>query len=134
MRYGEVRGSVADLAAFEADGAPGEPAAAARPELPRRIDLEPEKIERGLTQLVLSLIELVRRLVEKQALRRIEGGSLTAEQIERLGTTLMRLEQQMETLKEHFGIENLNIDLGPLGTLLDDETPGGARWNGHGRS
>lgn len=134
MRYGEVRGSLADLAAFDAVDAPGEPSAPPRPELPRRIDLDPEKIERGLTQLVLSLIELVRRLVEKQALRRIEGGSLTAEQIERLGTTLMRLEEQMETLKDHFGIESLNIDLGPLGNLLDDDSPGGARWNGHGRS
>ena len=132
MRYGEVRGSIEDVLAF--DDACQEPAAAPRRELPRRIDLEPEKIERGLTQLVLSLIELVRRLVEKQALRRIEGGSLDGEQIERLGTTLMRLEQQMETLKEHFGIDNLNIDLGPLGTLLDDDSAGGARWNGHDRS
>jgi len=114
MRYGEVRGRPEDLDAFAG------PLQAPRPEPPRRIDLQPEKIERGLTQLVLSLVELVRRLLEKQALRRIEGGSLTAEQIERLGTTLMRLEQQMEALREHFEIESLDLDLGPLGTLLDE--------------
>jgi len=124
MRYGEIRGSAADLEAFE------EPVAAPRRELPRRIDLEPEKIERGLTQLVLSLIELVRRLMEKQALRRIEGGSLDADQIERLGTTLMRLEQQMATIKDHFKIDNLNIDLGPLGDLFDE--PGEPRWTAQG--
>ncbi len=88
--------------------------------LPPRINIEPEKVERGLTQLVLSLIELIRQLVEKQALRRIEGGSLTSMQVERLGTTLMRLEQKMQELKEHFQIENLNIDLGPLGNLVDE--------------
>jgi hypothetical protein len=118
VRYGEIRGTAEDLEAFD------EPAAPPPRELPRRIDLEPDKIERGLTQLVLSLVELVRRLMEKQALRRIEGGSLDAEQIERLGATLMRLEQQMAALKEHFEIDDLNIDLGPLGTLFDD--PGGA--------
>jgi uncharacterized protein YxjI len=58
--------------------------------------------------------------MEKQALRRIEGGSLTGDQVEHLGTTLMRLEQRMLDLKEHFQIDNLNIDLGPLGSLLDD--------------
>lgn len=128
MRYGEIRGRPEDLEAFE------EPTEPPRPKLPRRINLEPEKVERGLTQLVLSLVELIRRLMEKQALRRIEGGSLTAEQVERLGTTLMRLEEQMEELKDHFKIENLNIDLGPLGNLFDESDRGGeARWNGHGK-
>lgn len=114
MRYGEIRGRLEDLEAFE------EVTETPRPKLPRRINVEPEQVERGLTQLVLSLVELVRRLMEKQALRRIEGGSLNAEQIERLGTTLMRLEAHMEELKEHFKIDNLNIDLGPLGNLFDD--------------
>lgn len=127
MRYGEIRGRPEDFDAF------AEPAdAAPRQQLPRRINLEPEKVERGLTQLVLSVVELIRQLMEKQALRRIEGGSLTAAQVERLGTTLMRLEQQMEELKDHFEIESLNIDLGPLGNLLDEtDRAGGARWNDH---
>jgi len=114
MKYGEVRGRPEDLAVF-AETTP-EPYA----KLPRRIDLDPEKVERGLVQLVLSVVELLRQLLEKQALRRIEGGGLTGRQIENLGTTLMRLEQEMAGLKEHFEIDDLNLDLGPLGNLLDD--------------
>ena len=110
MRYGALRGRPEDFEAF------AESVEAPRAALPRRINLEPEKVERGLTRLVLSLVELIRQLMEKQALRRIEGGSLSAEQVERLGTTLMRLEQQMEELKNHFQIDDLDIDLGPLGT------------------
>jgi gas vesicle protein GvpK len=131
MRYGEIRGSLEDLEAFE------EPAGTApQVALPRRINLEPNQVERGLTQLVLSLVELVRRLMEKQALRRIEGGSLTSGQAENLGMTLMRLEEQMEVLKKHFKIDNLNIDLGPLGNLFDDGSDrggGGVRWQDQGR-
>ena len=114
MHYGEVRGRSEDLEAF------AEPGELPRSRLPRRINLDPAQVERGLTQLVLSLVELVRRLLEKQALRRIAGGSLTVDQIERLGTTLMRLEAHMAELKEHFQLETLNIDLGPLGNLLDE--------------
>jgi hypothetical protein len=119
MHYGEIRGRPEDLEAF------AEPSVTPRPKLPRRINLDPEQVERGLTQLILSLVELVRRLMEKQALRRIAGGSLTTDQVERLGTTLMRLEAQMAELKDHFQIENLNIDLGPLGNLLDEHDRGG---------
>ncbi len=119
MRYGEVRGRPEDIAAF-ATVDPQEVAAASRPTAPRRLDLRPEDVERGLTQLVLSLVELLRRLVEKQALRRIEGGSLEPEQVERVGLTLMRLSAQMDELKRHFDVDDLNIDLGPLGQLLDD--------------
>jgi actin-like ATPase involved in cell morphogenesis len=114
MRYGEIRGRPEDFAAF------GDTAEVPAPKLPRRIKLDSEEVEQGLVQLVLSIIELVRQLMEKQALRRIEGGSLTPLQIERLGTTLLRLEKQMAELKEHFAIDDLNIDLGPLGTLLDE--------------
>jgi len=92
---------------------------------PQRIELDGDHIERGLVELVLAVLELIRQLVEKQALRRVEGGALTPTQIERLGTTLMRLEQEMEALKGRFGIDDLNIDLGPLGTLLDE--PGTVR-------
>ncbi|MFB4164464.1 gas vesicle protein K [Alteribacillus sp. JSM 102045] len=85
-----------------------------------RISLDPEKAEEGLSQLVLTVIELLRQLVEKQAMRRVEGGDLTEEQIEQLGTALMKLEEKMEEMKEILGLgdEDLNIDLGPLGNLL----------------
>ena len=87
---------------------------------PRRIDSDPETVERGLAQLVLTLIELLRQLMERQAIRRIEGGSLTEEEIERLGLTFLRLAERMEELKTQFGLddEELNLDLGPLGDLL----------------
>jgi len=121
IRHGEIRGSPEDLEAFAEEAeTPQSPRA-----LPKRIALEPEKVEQGLTQLVLSLVELIRRLLEKQAIRRVEGGSLSAEEVERLGTTLMKLEEQMENLKVHFKIESLDIDLGPLGNLFDDRGPQG---------
>jgi len=88
--------------------------------LPRRVNADPENVERGLAKLVLTLIELLRRLMERQALKRVEGGSLTDEEIERLGETFLKLEARMEELKRIFGLENeeLNINLGPLGDLL----------------
>lgn len=123
MSYGEVRGRPEDFGAFPGEAEPCR-------KIPKRINLEPEKVERGLIQLVLSLVEFVRQLMEKQALRRIEGGGLSAEQVEQLGTTLSRLEQQMEELRRHFQIESLNIDLGPLGSLIDEAKRGGTvQWN-----
>jgi CRISPR/Cas system-associated endonuclease Cas1 len=85
-----------------------------------RIEAEREDVARGLAQLVLTLIELLRQLMERQAIRRIEAGGLSDDQIERLGQTLMALEEQMEQLREDFGLEedDLNLDLGPLGRLL----------------
>jgi CRISPR/Cas system-associated endonuclease Cas1 len=86
-----------------------------------RLDAEDrEGVERGLAQLVLTIVELLRQLMERQAIRRIEGGGLTDEQIDRLGETLMALEQRMEELRDIFGLEesDLNLDLGPLGRLL----------------
>ena len=90
---------------------------------PSRIDTDPESVERGLVTLVLTLVELLRQLMERQALHRMDAGDLSDEQIERLGTTLMLLEQRMAELRDHFGLtpEDLNIDLGPLGTLLPRE-------------
>ena len=87
---------------------------------PRRINADGERVERGLAQLVLTLVELVRQLLERQALRRVEGGKLSDDEVERLGTALMRLEERMEELKDEFGLgdEDLNLDLGPLGRLL----------------
>ena len=87
---------------------------------PRRISADPEKVEQGLAQLVLPLIELLRQVMERQALRRMDDGTLTAEQIEELGLTFMRLAERMDELKETFGLrdEDLNLDLGPLGSLV----------------
>lgn len=91
-----------------------------RDAFPRRVDADPERVERGLAQLVLTLVELLRQLMERQALRRMEGGTLTDEEIERLGETFMKLAQRMDELKREFGLEDkdLNLDLGPLGNLL----------------
>jgi hypothetical protein len=88
--------------------------------LPARITADPEKVERGLAKLVLTLIELIRRLLEKQALRRMEGGSLTDEEIERMGQTFIQLEAKLRELKSVFGLddEELNLHLGPLGDLM----------------
>ena len=87
---------------------------------PRRVNADPEQVERGLAQLVLTLVELLRQLMERQALRRMDQGTLSDEQIERLGDTFMKLEQRMEKLKREFGLEDrdLNLNLGPLGDLL----------------
>jgi Gas vesicle protein K len=86
----------------------------------RRINADRESLEKGLAQLVLTLVELIRQLMERQALRRVEGGSLSADEVERLGETFMLLEQKMEELREHFELEkeDLNLDLGPLGKLI----------------
>ena len=88
--------------------------------LPERVNIDAQSVEQGLAKLVLTLIELIRRLLEKQAVRRMEGGGLSPEQIEELGLALMKLEEKMAELKEHFGLqdEELNIDLGPIGKLI----------------
>jgi hypothetical protein len=88
--------------------------------LPQRINANPEDVERGLSQLVLTLIELLRQLMERQALRRIEAGSLSDDEIEQLGQTFLKLEAKMQELKQTFDLadEDLNINLGPLGNLL----------------
>jgi hypothetical protein len=88
--------------------------------LSRRVEADPENVEKGLAQLVLTLIELLRQLMEKQAVRRIEAGSLTDDEIDRLGETFMKLEQRMDELKRQFDLrdEDLNLNLGPLGDLL----------------
>ena len=88
--------------------------------LPNKINADPDNVESGLSKLVLTLIELIRKLMEKQAMRRIESNSLNEEEIERLGETLMKLENKMNELKEIFGLtdEDLNLNLGPLGDLM----------------
>jgi hypothetical protein len=88
--------------------------------LTRRVNADPENVERGLAQLVLTIVELLRQLMERQALRRIDDGTLTEEQIERLGRTFMALAERMEELRTQFGLDedDLNLNLGPLGNLL----------------
>jgi Gas vesicle protein K len=85
-----------------------------------RLNFEPEDVKNGLGQLVLTLVKLLHELMERQAIRRIDAGSLTDEQIERLGLTLMRQADEIERLRKEFGLEpeDLNLDLGPLGKLL----------------
>ncbi|MBO0683261.1 MAG: gas vesicle protein K [Actinobacteria bacterium] len=92
-----------------------------------RVDVQHETVERSLVALVLAVVELLRQLMERQALRRVDQGDLTDQQIEEIGRTLMALEERMAELRRHFGlsIADLNMDLGPLGPLLsidgDDE-------------
>jgi Gas vesicle protein K len=88
--------------------------------LPSRIDVNTEGIEQGLAQLVLTLVEFLRQLLERQAVRRMEGGSLSDEEVERVGLALMKLEEKVHELAEQFGLRpsDLNINLGPLGDLL----------------
>ena len=84
-----------------------------------RLNLEPDRIERGVLKLVLALVELLRQVMEKQAMRRIEAGQLTSDEIDRLGRSLMTLESTVVSLQAQFAIDDLNIDLGPAGCLLD---------------
>ena len=98
---------------------PSAAAAAAVADLPSRIKLDPDNVRNGLAQLVLTLVELLRELLERQALRRIDAGSLTEAEVERLGETFLRLAEEIEKLKQYFGFsdEDLNLNLGPLGKL-----------------
>ena len=93
--------------------------AAVLSKVPSKLKFNPENVRNGLAQLVLTLVELLRELLERQALRRIDGGSLSDEEIERVGATFVRLAEEIENLKEYFGFtdEDLNIDLGPLGKV-----------------
>ena len=88
--------------------------------LSRRINSDPENLEKGLAQLVLTIIELLRQLMERQAIRRIEGGTLSDDEVERLGQTFLLLADRMEELKDAFGLtsDDLNLNLGPLGNLM----------------
>ncbi|HKR08731.1 MAG TPA: gas vesicle protein GvpJ [Gemmatimonadaceae bacterium] len=87
--------------------------------LPPRLNTDPEKVENGLAKLVLTLIEVLRKVLEHQAVRRMEGGHLSEAEIEKLGIALLRLNDRMQEMKGIFGLsdEDLQIDLGPLGKL-----------------
>ncbi|HUR92579.1 MAG TPA: gas vesicle protein K [Gemmatimonadaceae bacterium] len=89
------------------------------PGLPDRIDADASAAENGLARLVLTLIELLRKVLEHQAIRRMDGGGLTEDEVEKLGLAMLRLHKRMEDMKEVFGLadEDLQVDLGPLGRL-----------------
>ena len=103
-----------------AETSPEGRAAAALADLPSKIRLQPENVRNGLAQLVLTVVELLRELLERQALRRIDAGSLSEQQIEKLGLTLMQQAEEIDRLRKEFGLEDqdLNLDLGPLGRLF----------------
>ena len=88
--------------------------------LPDRVDVDPDAVENGLAKLVLTLVEFLRQLLERQAVRRMEGGTLSDEEVERMGLALMRLEQKVHEMARTFGIDpsELNLELGPLGRLV----------------
>ena len=104
-------GDLVPLAAELRDIAPG---------LPARLDARAEDIDAGVAKLVLTLVEFVRQVLEHQAVRRMEGGGLSDEEVEKLGVALLRLQERVQEVKDVFGLrgEELNIDLGPLGRLL----------------
>ncbi|WP_374229182.1 MULTISPECIES: gas vesicle protein K [Ktedonobacter] len=85
-----------------------------------KANIDPKNVEKGLAKLVLTLIDLIRQLMEKQAIRRVEDDQLSSDEIEKVGNAFLLLEEKMEELKETFGLtdEDLNLDLGPLGDLL----------------
>lgn len=87
---------------------------------PARIDVQPDRVRNGLVKLVLTVVKLLHELLERQAVRRMQSGSLSQAEIERLGVTLMRQAEEIEALRNEFGLEeaDLNMDLGPLGKLL----------------
>lgn len=103
-----------------AGGAGPRPVRRSLPGPPRRLETGPDQVEHDLVCLVLSVVELIRRHMERQAARRVDGDGLSAEQVEAVGLTLMRLDEAVTRLKDHFGVEDdeLNLSLDPLGTLL----------------
>jgi hypothetical protein len=92
----------------------------APPARARRLNIDPEQVKNGLAQLALTLVKLLHELMERQAIRRMDLGDLSEAEIDRLGTTLMKQGEQIEQLRDAFGLspEDLNLDLGPLGKLL----------------
>ena len=87
---------------------------------PPRWNADPEDVQKSVVRLVLALVEFLRKLLERQAIRRMESGTLTSDETERIGQALMKLEETIRQLATHFGLkpEELNLDLGPLGRLI----------------
>ena len=88
--------------------------------LPERVNVDPEGVEQGLAKLVLTLVEFLRQVLERQAIRRMDGGTLTDDEVERVGLALMRLEAKVREMAVAFGLDpdDLNLGLGPIGKLL----------------
>ena len=88
--------------------------------LPERVNVDPEGVEQGLAKLVLTLVEFLRQVLERQAIRRMDGGTLTDDEVERVGVALMRLEAKVREMAVAFGLDpdDLNLGLGPIGKLL----------------
>ncbi|MFN8636745.1 MAG: gas vesicle protein K [Chloroflexota bacterium] len=118
-RLDSGRPSASPVSVGHGDAAPFDPQGA---DFGGRLNADPATVEQGLAKLVLSLIELLRRLLEKQALRRIEAGSLSEVEIERMGETFLRLERKMNELKATFSLTDgdLNLNLGPIADLIQD--------------
>ncbi|QKW32357.1 gas vesicle protein K [Nocardiopsis flavescens] len=115
-----------DATAERREAGTGAHSGPARQRLRHRIETEPDTVERDLIKLVLTVVELVRQLMERQALRRVDQGDLTEDQEERIGMTLMLLEERMTELRDRYGLTaaDLNLDLGPLGSLLPRDPEG----------
>ena len=121
IRFGrEEHGVPADDAAVTPDHAGGHALARGLPGRGKTLAIDPETAERSLVALVLTVVELLRQLMERQAIRRFDQGDLTGDQVEQMGATLMALDRRMSELCDHFGLtpDDLNLDLGPLGPLL----------------
>lgn len=121
-RPGEPHLRTADLDTLRSDlerGLQGEAPEASTPATPPRWNAAPEDVERSVARLVLALVEFLRKLMERQAIRRMEEDTLAEAEVERLGRALMRLEETVHDLARRFGLtpEELNLDLGPLGRL-----------------
>jgi len=114
-----VNAQAAQLFGFAETSPSRQSPAAAVADAPSKLSLQPENVRNGLAQLVLTVVELLRELLERQALRRIDAGSLSSGEVERLGTTFLRLAEEIDRLKDYFGFadEDLNLNLGPLGKL-----------------
>jgi hypothetical protein len=112
------RGGLAELRIRDIDAIRGE-LEAKRKALVPRWNADPEDVQRSVAQLVLALVEFLRKLLERQAIRRMEAETLTPEEVERVGLALMRLEETVASLAREFGLEpeDLALDLGPLGRL-----------------
>ena len=110
--------TVADLGQLEALRADIE--RASRQGAPARWNADPDDVQRSVLRLVLTLVEFIRQLLERQAIRRMEAGTLTEAETEEIGRALMLLESTLRDLRERFGLkpEDLNLDLGPLGRMI----------------
>jgi len=117
---GSGRRDLRELEAEDLDALRKEVERASGPGGPLRWNADPEDARRSVAKLVLTLVEFIRKVMERQALRRMDEKSLTPEEAERVGLALMRLEETLREMAALFGLrpEDLNIDLGPLGRLL----------------